>query len=136
MPRRQARIGTKPAPTLELRGHAKAPTPTHATLSSNRRISNRAALRSAATVVLPNAAPRQVQMWDIAVDGASLMSPRPIAQGSTLELRLVLPGTPEPVIATARVVYSSYLALNEFKVGLVFTRLDDAGIAAIVAFVA
>jgi hypothetical protein len=105
-------------------------------LSPNRRISARAAFRSPATVVLPNAAPRDVQMWDIAVDGASLLSPRPIAQGSTLELRVVLPGAANPVAAAARVVYSSYVAANEFKIGLLFTRLDDANAAAIAAFVA
>ena len=136
MPRRPARAGSKPAPTLGLRGHATSPLPTHATLSTNRRISNRAALRSAATVVLPNAEQREVQMWDIAVDGASLLSPRPIAQGSTLELRLALPGSAEPVAIAARVVYSSYLALGEFKIGLLFTRLDDTSTAAIAAFVA
>jgi hypothetical protein len=104
-------------------------------LTSNRRTSARAALRSPATVVLPNAAPRDVQMWDIAVDGASLLSPRPIAQGSTLELRVALPGS-ATVTAAARVVYSSYMAVNEFKIGLLFTRLDDASAEAIAVFIA
>ena len=100
---------------------------------SNRRLSARIALRSPATVVLPGAQTREVRMWDLAMDGASLISPRPIPQGSSLELRLELPAGTK-IATPARVVYSSYLAPNEFKIGLMFTQLDDAGAAAISAF--
>jgi hypothetical protein len=105
-------------------------------LNSNRRLSARTALRSPATVVLAGGVSREVRMWDLATDGASLLSARPIPQGSVLELRLDLAGagTTTSVAAAARVVYSSYLGPGEFKIGLVFTQLDAASTAAIDAF--
>ncbi len=105
-------------------------------MNSNRRVTARTALRSPATVVLPGGVTRAVRMSDLAIDGASLMSERPIPQGSSVELRLDLPGAgaPASVVATARVVYSSYLGPAEFKIGLVFTQLDAASAAAITAF--
>ena len=114
-----------------------APTLTGA-VESNRRLSARTALRSAATVVLPGGQAREVRMWDLAHDGASLLSPKPIPQGSSVELRVELPGAgaPNAVAASGRVVYSSYLAPGEFKIGMVFTKLDDEGAAAIAAFMA
>lgn len=100
---------------------------------SNRRLSARVALRAPATVSLPGGQTREVRMCDLAMDGASLISPRPIPQGSSLALRLELPGG--AVVATpARVVYSSYVTQNEFKIGLTFTQLDDVGAEAISAF--
>jgi hypothetical protein len=107
-------------------------------LNSNRRLNARIALRSPATVVLSGGAARDVRMWDLATDGASLLSARPIPQGSVVELRLDLPGAAAAasIAATARVVYSSYLAPGEFKIGLVFTQLDAAGADAITAFMA
>jgi hypothetical protein len=107
-------------------------------VNSNRRLSARTALRASATVVLPNGQEREVRMWDLANDGASLLSTRPIPQGSGLELRLALPGSGAgaTIVAGARVVYSSYLAPGEFKIGLVFTKLDDDSAAAIAAFMA
>jgi hypothetical protein len=107
-------------------------------VDANRRLSARTALRSPATVMLPGGQARDVRMWDLAHDGASLLSQRPIPQGSTLELRLELPvaGAPATIVASGRVVYSSYLAPGEFKIGVVFTRIDDDGAAAISAFMA
>lgn len=102
----------------------------------NRRIAPRIALRAPATVHLPGGQTREVQLWDLAVDGASLVSPRPIAQGSTAELRFVLPGQAEEVVAPARVVYSSYQAPGEFRVGLSFQHLPPQAAAAIAAFCA
>ena len=77
-------------------------------------------------------------MWDLANDGASLLSARPIPQGSSLELKLALPAgsATASVVASARVVYSSYLGPGEFKIGLAFTKLDDGSAAAIAAFMA
>ena len=75
-------------------------------------------------------------MWDLANDGASLLSARPISQGSSLELRVTLTGATAAIVAGARVVYSSYLGPGEFKIGLAFTKLDDDGAAAIAAFMA
>ena len=106
-------------------------------VNSNRRLSARTALRSPATVVLPGGQTREVRMWDLANDGASLISARPIPQGTSLELRLDLPvagGTTTPVAASGRVVYSSYLAPGEFKIGMMFTKVDDDAAAAIAAF--
>ena len=107
-------------------------------MDPNRRLSARTALRSAATVLLPGGQTRDVRMWDLAHDGASLLSARPIPQGSSLELHLDVPtgSTAVPLTAAARVVYSSYLGPGEFKIGLVFTRLNDDGAAAIDAFMA
>jgi hypothetical protein len=107
------------------------------TVDSNRRLSARTALRAPASVALPGGQTREVRLWDLAHDGASLQSARPIPQGSSLELRFELPapgGGTTAVTAAARVVYSSYIAPNEFKIGLAFTRLGDDAAAAIAAF--
>ncbi len=103
--------------------------------ASNRRLSARVALRAPATVSLPGGQTREVRMWDLAMDGASLVSPRPIPQGSSVELRLALPAGAS-LATPARVVYSSYLAPGEFKIGLMFTQLDDTDAETISAFMA
>ena len=115
-----------------------APTLT-GTVDSNRRLSARTALRAPASVALPGGQTREVRLWDLAHDGASLQSPRPIPQGSSIELRFELPvpgGGSAAIAAAARVVYSSYVAPNDFKIGLAFTRLGDDAAAAIAAFMA
>jgi hypothetical protein len=95
------------------------------------------ALRSPASVVLPGGQLREVRMCDIASDGASVLSQRPIPQGSSLELRVRLPGGAAltSVATAARVVYSSYISPGEFKVGLAFQQVDADSAAAIHAFV-
>jgi hypothetical protein len=77
-----------------------------------------------------------VQMWDLGSDGASLTSPRPIPQGSTIDLRFELPGVGGStlVVARAKVVYSSYTAAAQFRIGLAFLDVDAAGAAAVAAF--
>lgn len=103
---------------------------------TNRRIAPRIALRTPATVRLPGGQTRDVQVWDLAVDGASLLSPRPIAQGSSAELHLVLPGRTDTLVAPVRVVYSSYQGPGQFRVGLSFQHLPPEAAEAIAAFCA
>lgn len=103
---------------------------------TNRRLTPRVALRAPATVHMPGGQTRDVQLWDLAIDGASLLSPRPIAQGSSAELHLVLPGRNDTVVAPMRVVYSSYQGPGQFRVGLTFQNLPDAAADAIAAFCA
>ena len=87
-------------------------------------------------MVLPGGALHDVQMWDLGSDGASITSSRPITQGSIIDLRFDLPvaGGPAHIEARAKVVYSSYMAAANFKVGLMFIGIDAAGAAAIHAF--
>jgi len=103
---------------------------------TNRRLSPRVALRVPATVHLAGGQTRDVQVWDLAVDGASVLSPRPIAQGSSAELHVVLPGRSDAVVAPARVVYSSYQGPGQFRVGLTFQHLPAEAADAIAAFCA
>ena len=105
-------------------------------LASNRRLSARTACRSPASVTLPSGAVLDVQMWDLGSDGASMTSPRPITQGSVVELRFELPvvGGPARIVAKARVVYSSYMAPANLRVGVMFTELDAASATAIDSF--
>jgi hypothetical protein len=107
-----------------------------ARLIVNRRLSARTPFRGPARVQLPSGVSLDVQMWDLGSDGASLTSPRPISQGSTIDLRFELPaaGGSTLVIARAKVVYSSYTAAAQFRIGLVFLELDAAGAAAVDAF--
>ena len=101
-------------------------------MASNRRLSARTAFRAPATVLAPDGTLRDVQMWDLGADGASLTSPRPITQGSMIELRFELPTA--SVAAKAKAVYSSYMAPAQFRIGVLFVDLDPAGAAAIDAF--
>lgn len=93
----------------------------------NRRIAVRKAFREAATIVYGGST-KAVRTWDIGVDGMCLLSPRPIAPGMRCQVAfdLVL-GDKAPVHfdVAAKVVHSSYSAAGEFKIGAVFTDLDD-----------
>lgn len=92
----------------------------------NRRAAPRRALRGAASVEYGEVS-KAVQTWDLGRDGMCLLAPRPIAPGTRCKIAFELPGgqTPLRVTATAKVVYSSYSAPGEFKIGAVFTALDD-----------
>ncbi len=105
-------------------------------LASNRRLSARTACRAPASVVLTSGTVLDVQMWDLGTDGASMTSPKPITQGSVVELRFDLPVASGPVgvAAKAKVVYSSYMAPANFRVGVMFTDLDTASESAIDRF--
>jgi hypothetical protein len=88
-------------------------------------------------MLLPGGTLRDVQMWDVGSDGASLTSPRPTPQGSVIDLQFELPaggGATTLIVARAKVVYSSYTAAAQFRIGVVFLELDAAGAAAIDAF--
>jgi len=100
---------------------------------SNRRVVPRKAVRQAATLVIGDAT-RQVQTWDLGRDGMCLLSPRPIAPGTRCKVTFDLPLATGPMRLAAglKVVYSSYSASGDFKIGAVFTDLDE-GVAIILA---
>ena len=83
-------------------------------------------IRGDATVVYGDVA-RPVHTWDLGRDGMCLLAPRPIAPGTRCRIAfgVPLPGETIDVSATAKVVYSSYSAPGEFKIGAVFLDLDD-----------
>jgi PilZ domain len=93
----------------------------------NRRVVPRKALRQAATVVLGDAT-REARTFDLGRDGMCLLSPKPIAPGTRCKVTFDVPFADGPVNVTvsAKVVYSSYAAIGEFKIGVAFTELDEA----------
>ena len=103
----------------------------------NRRASPRIAFRTPATVTVGDVR-RDVQTWDVARDGMCLIAPRPIAPGTRCRIDFALPLGSQTVAvsASAKVVYSSYSAAGEFRIGAVFLALDDAAWTAIGAFAA
>ncbi len=103
----------------------------------NRRASPRTAFRAPATVTIGDVR-KDVQTWDLARDGMCLIAPRPIAPGTRCRIEFALPLGSEGVAvsASAKVVYSSYSAAGEFRIGAVFLALDDAAATAIGAFAA
>jgi len=94
--------------------------------ASNRRASPRRVIRCAATVVIGEVA-KEVQTWDVGRDGMCLLSARPIAPGTRFGVSFDLPcgGALVAVRATAKVVYSSYSAAGEFKIGALFLDLAE-----------
>jgi hypothetical protein len=93
----------------------------------NRRIAPRKAFREAATVVY-GGGPKAVRTWDLGLDGMCLLSPRPIAPGMRCQVEFdVATGNDAPAHLTvaAKVVHSSYSTAGEFKIGMVFSDLDD-----------
>ena len=103
----------------------------------NRRSSPRKAIRRPATVTIGDLR-KDVQTWDLGRDGMCLIAQRPIAQGTRCRIAFDLPlgGEALAVSATAKIVYSSYSAAGEFRIGAVFLDLDDAVATAIGAFAA
>ena len=93
----------------------------------NRRASARAAIRQPATVVYADTTVA-VQTLDVGQGGLSLLAPRPIGPGTRCTIAFELPFAEGPVEVSAslKVVYSSYVAAEQFKIGTVFTVLDDA----------
>jgi hypothetical protein len=92
----------------------------------NRRASPRKAIRADATVVLGDATTR-LQTWDVGRDGMCLLAARPISPGTRCQVTFEVPlrGGPVTVTAMLKVVYSSYSAPGEFKIGALFTGLAD-----------
>jgi len=96
------------------------------TQARNRRSTPRKAIRQPATVVYGDAS-RTVQTWDLGRDGMCLLSARPIAPGTRCTITFDLPIGSERIgiAAPAKIVYSSYSAAGEFKIGAFFTDLDE-----------
>jgi hypothetical protein len=92
----------------------------------NRRAAPRKALRQDATLVYGNGS-KAVRTWDLGRDGMCLLSPRPITPGTRCRVSFEVPLGAELIGVTAalKVVYSSYSAAGEFKIGAVFTDLGD-----------
>ena len=103
----------------------------------NRRTSPRVAIRRPATVTIGKLR-KDVQTWDLARDGMCLIAARPIAPGTRCRIAFELPvgGELFAIDTTAKIVYSSYSAAGEFRIGAVFLGLDDVAAAAIGAFTA
>jgi hypothetical protein len=101
----------------------------------NRRAFARTAVRQPATVAIGEAT-IAVQTLDIGHGGMSLVAQRPIAPGTRCRISFALPlgDGPVPVAASIKVVYSSYLAAEQFKIGAVFTELGEAEAAALERF--
>ena len=91
----------------------------------SRRLAARRALRRDATVTHGRIR-TSVQTWDIGRDGISVVAARPIAPGTRclVEFELPVGGSVHAIAVSAKVVYSSYSAAGEFKIGAVFTDLD------------
>jgi len=107
------------------------------TQARNRRAAPRKAIRQPATVAHGDAS-RSVQTWDLGRDGMCLLSARPIAPGTRCTITFELPLGAERigVVAAAKIVYSSYSAAGEFKIGAFFTDLDEGTALALGRFVA
>ena len=91
-----------------------------------RRVAARRALRVDAHLVFGGTS-TAVQTRDLARDGVSLVASRPIAPGTRCQVAFDVPlgrGESSALVASARVVYSSYVAPGEFRVGAVFTELS------------
>jgi PilZ domain len=97
----------------------------------NRRVAPRKVVRQTATLIQGDTI-RTVQTWDLGRDGMCLLSPRPVAPGSRCKATFNVPLESGPMSVTAglKIVYSSYSASGEFKIGAVFTDLDE-GVAVI-----
>ena len=92
----------------------------------NRRAFARTVIRQPATVAYGETT-LAVQTLDIGEGGMCLMARRPIGPGTrcTVTFDVPLRDAPVEVSAALKVVYSSYLAAEQFKIGAVFTGLDD-----------
>ena len=92
-------------------------------LGPNRRSTRRKVLRQPGTLTLAGQTPRAVTVWDVGVDGLSVLSPRPVPPGSRCELDFELPdvGALAAVHVAGKTVYSSFMGAEGFRVGLVFT---------------
>jgi len=94
-------------------------------------------IRQPATVVYADTTVA-LQTFDIGRDGMCLLARRPIGPGTRCRITFEIPlrDGPKQIVASLKVVYSSYLAAEEFKIGAVFTELDDAAVRVLEAFTA
>jgi hypothetical protein len=102
---------------------------------SNRRASPRKVIRQPASVTYGSTTVT-VQTFDVGRDGMCLVARRPIGPGTRCRVSFELPRSRGPVALTAslKVVYSSYVAPEEFKIGAVFTELGDDAARLLEAF--
>src|SRR3954470_5903546 len=103
----------------------------------NRRTSPRKMIRGDATVVCGDVS-RTIQTWDLGKDGMCLVAARPIAPGTRCKITfdVPFPNAPTTVTVAAKVVYSSYSAPGEFKIGALFTDLAEDVTRVLVRFAA
>jgi len=96
--------------------------------TGSRRIYPRKALRAAATVRLAVNGPRDATMWDLGVDGLSVIAAKPISPGlsCTVEFELLFGGVTTPLTVATKVVHCSFVGTQRFKVGMRFAQLDAA----------
>jgi hypothetical protein len=104
----------------------------------NQRRGRRTPFRQACTAILPGDVQRPVVICDLGVEGLSFRSSAPIAPGSRCRLSFELPqGTGNVTVQVqARTVYSSFVAIREFRIGAAFVDLDPSSAAVICAFMA
>jgi hypothetical protein len=105
--------------------------------TTNRRAGPRKILRRAATLVLPGGLEREVRTWDLGVDGLCILSSKPISPGSRCQVTFDVPLSEDrssTVTVPVKVVYSSFSGAEGFKVGTVFSGLDDDSADAITEF--
>jgi len=99
----------------------------------NRRAFARTVIRQPATVIYGDTRV-PVQTLDVGEGGMSFVAGRPIGPGTrcTVTFDVPLSDGPVQISASLKVVYSSYLAAAQFKIGTVFTELSDeaAGVLA------
>ena len=100
--------------------------------AGNRRLSPRAALRGAATVVLGDQS-LAAESCNISCEGIGLLTTRPISPGRRCEVTFVLPagGAQRTFTATVKVLHSTYLARERFQIGAAFLDLPAEATAAI-----
>jgi hypothetical protein len=105
--------------------------------SSNRRISRRKGLRRPCVLTLSGRPPRELRVstWDLGVDGMCLLSSKPITPGTRCDCAFELPGSDVPLHAAGKVVYSSYVGVDGFRIGVVFGPLDEPAASEIQSFV-
>jgi len=106
--------------------------------TTNRRATRRKGLRQSCDLVLPDQTTRRAVTVDTGVDGVSFLISRPITPGTRCEIRFELPLSDRQVVVRGEVktVYSSYSGADGFKIGAVFSRLDEDSAAALREFIA
>jgi hypothetical protein len=101
----------------------------------DRRLTGRKVLRRDARM-LQGDATTKVLTWDLGTDGMCLLTPRPVQPGTRCRVVFDVPlGHESRTITVAvKVVYSSYTGSSGFKVGTVFSDLDEDAVSTITQF--
>jgi hypothetical protein len=105
--------------------------------AQQRRAGRRVALRQSCTLTPIGQPPRQATTFDVGADGLSLIAMRPVSPGTRCRVDFSLPGAIGARIeASAKVVYSSFVGPDGFRIGLVFVDLPEAAADALAQLVA